>query len=124
MENFKILAIEKLNKELEKFNGGYKERAISKYVCDTLKTFCKQDDEFAQAIVQTNKTISDCCKKIMEGCKNSIADIDVYKKAAEFYFLGAKVEFNMKINLAPSDDTSSDAHSEKLINISLCDLFD
>ena len=56
-------AIEKLKNELKGFSGGPKEKAVSKPVAETLEMFCRQDDEFAQAIVENEKTLSDCCKK-------------------------------------------------------------
>lgn len=117
-------AIEKIDKELKSFKGANKEKAVSKAIADTLKNFCRQDNEFAQAIVQNDKTLSDCCAAVMKGVGNSISDIDVYKKAVEFYFPGAGIEFTMKIDLCASvrGDTAGD--NSKVLNFSLDDLFD
>jgi hypothetical protein len=91
-------AIKKINDELKSLVGGRKEKAVSTYVAKTLKDFCKEED-FAQAVVSSEKTISDCCKKIMEKCGNHISDFEVYKKAAQFYFPKAKVTFTMDIDI-------------------------
>lgn len=109
-------AIEKLCKELGEFKGGQKEQAVSKYVANTLKSFCLQDEEFAQAVVQSGKTLSDCCTEIMKDTKNYISDNEVYRRAAQFYFPGSDIIFSMKINLSAS--------AEKAINLSLDDLLD
>lgn len=63
---YKEKAIEKIQKELKAFTGGNKEKAVSKPVAETLEMFCKQNEEFAQAIYESDKTLSNCCKTIME----------------------------------------------------------
>lgn len=67
-------AIEKISAELKTFKGGNNEKVISQSVADALKTFCEQDDEFAQAIVQSDKTLSDCCAEISL-LENQIAEL-------------------------------------------------
>lgn len=91
-------AIEKLNEESEKVSG-QKEEVVSAYVLDVLKKFCEQEPEFAQAIVQTDKTFADCLTEILKGTENCISDLKVCEKAAQFYFPGAKVNFKMTIDL-------------------------
>lgn len=91
-------AIEKLNEESEKVSGR-KEEAVSSYVLDVLKKFCEQEPEFAQAIVQTDKTFADCLTEILKGTGDSISDLKVCERAAQFYFPGAKVNFKMTIDL-------------------------
>lgn len=76
---YKEKAIEKIQKELKAFTGGNKEKAVSKPVAETLEMFCKQNEEFAQAIYESDKTLSNCCKTIMEKSGNAISDIEVYK---------------------------------------------
>ena len=67
------LAIAKIDKELAAMgNCGQKESAVKSHVARTLKEFCGQDAEFAQAVVQTEKTLGECCKKIMQDCGTSI----------------------------------------------------
>lgn len=107
-------AINKLTKELKDFKGGNKETAVSSYVCKTLKDFCKEE-EFAKAVLNNEKTLSDCCKEILNKCGNHISDFEVYKRAAQFYFPEAKVEFTMSIKVDKS--SSLDIKEEPLMKI-------
>ncbi len=135
-------AIKKIDKELKEFKGDQKAKAVSAYVAKILKKFSEQEEEFAQAIAQTDKTLSDCCKEIMKSVGNSISDIEVYKKAVSFYFPGAGINFTMTIDLcasvnrnitvsqssaAPEVETQSERVSKpqkkSILNISLDDLF-
>ncbi len=117
---YKEQAITKLETELKEFKSGDKKAsAVKKAVADTLKIFCEQDEEFAQAIVQTDKTLSDCCTEIMKGTGNSISDIEVYKKAVNFYFAGADIKMTMEIDLVGS----AAKPQGKVIKLSIDDLF-
>lgn len=77
-----------------------KAKAIEKATANALKLFCEQSEEFARAIVESNKTFDDCLTEIVKGIGNSISDFDVYSKAVEFYFPGAKIEFKMLIRMS------------------------
>ena len=90
-------AKEKIEKTKEPSES--KAKAVFSSVKDTLLKFCRQEDEFAQAIVQSDKTVADCCTSIMKNSGSSISDFEVYSRAVEFFFPGAKVEFQMKIDL-------------------------
>ena len=117
---YKEQAIEKLGNERKSFKSSdRKATAVKDAVADTLETFCQQDEEFAQAIVQTNKTLSDCCTEIMKGTGNSISDIEVYKKAVNFYFAGADIKMTMEIDLIGS----AAKPQGKVIKLSIDDLF-
>lgn len=118
---YKQQAIEKLEKELKAFNGAdNKAKAVKSAVADALKSFCEQDDEFAQAVVQNDKTLSDCCTSIMKGVGQSISDIEVYKKAVNFYFAGADIKMKMTIDLIGS---AAEKPQGKIIELSIDDLF-
>lgn len=96
-------AILKLENELSNTNGlGHKEKAVSKPVLEALKLFCK-NQEFAEAILNTEHSFSDCLKDIMKNVGNSISDIAVYEKAASFYFPNAKINFEMTIEINGAD---------------------
>jgi len=88
-------AIEKLNQ-----NGSFGQKAdIMKHaVRRTLEDFCRQDEEFAQAVAQGG-SFGDCMKKVAEGVGNSISDLDAYRKAVQFYFPGAEIRMQMTIDL-------------------------
>ncbi len=71
-------------------------------VCSALENFCKQDEEFAQAVVQGG-AFCDCMKAVAQNCGSSISDLEAFRRAVRFYFRGADVEFQMSIVLCPAD---------------------
>lgn len=120
---YKEKAIEKIQNELKAFTGGNKEKAVSKPVAETLEMFCKQNEEFAQAICESDKTISNCCKTIMKKSGNAISDIEVYKRAVKYYFSTANIEMSMKINLCGDLSAGGNDKGGKVISLSFDDLF-
>lgn len=76
-----------------------KGKAVSSAVLDALKTFCRQNAEFSQAVVQSDKPVKDCIESTVKGSGGSISDIEVYRKAVQFYFPGSDIRFSMTINL-------------------------
>jgi len=106
-------AIDKLTKELAEVKGGTgMVDVIKKDVQKTLISFCKQDEEFAQAIVQSDKTFGECCHEIVKGATLGISDIEAYRKAVQFYFPDAGIKMAMTINLCASVDGSSEDNME------------
>lgn len=97
-------AVEKLN--TEKASGGYDRyaRAMKDAVCEALTGFCRQDAEFAQAVVQGGN-FADCMKAVAKGCGTSISDLEAFRRAVRFYFPGADVKFHMTINLCADVET-------------------
>lgn len=72
--------------------------AMKREVCETLVGFCRQDSEFAQAVVQGG-TFADCMKAVAKGVGQHISDLEAYRRAVRFYFPGADVKFHMSLNL-------------------------
>ena len=91
----------KLDEEAKAGKFGAKAAAMKKAVRDALVSFCEQDEEFAQAVVQGG-SFEECMKQVENGVGNSISDIDAYKKAVRFYFPGAEVSFRMEIDVCPN----------------------
>ena len=100
-------AINKIRSEFKSARLSLKGQAVGPSVVDTLVSFCEQNSEFAQAVVQSDKTVGQCIDSTIKDCGRSISDIEVYRKAVEFYFSGATVHFNMTIDLG--DDGFSNA---------------
>jgi len=75
------------------------QQAIAPETADTLKNFCRQESEFAQAVQQSGKSFQDCLDYVAKGAGSSLSDFKAYSKAVEFYFPGAKIQFQMKIDL-------------------------
>lgn len=96
-----MLAIEKIKKEYEagKEKLTQKGKAVGQAVIKALTEFCGQNGEFAQAIEQSDKKVTECIEHTVKGCGNAISDFEVYRRAVDFYFKGATVEFQMVINL-------------------------
>lgn len=107
MSEWRDKALGRLEKECKdgKFDryGGAMKTAVKDALCE----FAKQDDEFAQAIAQGG-SFADCMTAVGKKVKgNSISDLDAYSAAAEFYFPGSKVRFEMRIELCEQDDARS-----------------
>lgn len=64
-----------------------------------LLDFCRQDEEFAQAVAQGG-SFADCMAAVAKGVKNNaIEDLKAYELAAAYYFPGAKIRCTMTIDL-------------------------
>lgn len=92
-------ATEKLKKELGTVTAGdRKVQAMKEPIYTALCSFCEQDEEFEQAVLQGG-TLSDCLAYVAKGVGNSISDLEAYKKAVQFYFRGATVEMTLTVNV-------------------------
>ena len=116
---------DKLASELEaaKACGKYAS-AVMGDVVRALKVFAKQDEEFAQAIL--DGSLAECGKAIEKALngKKAVSDLDVYKVAVKHYFPGAVVEFEMVIKVNPYEKDTAPEDNKVSINkkISLFDL--
>lgn len=104
--------------------GNY-QQAIAEGVAEALKTFCGQSREFKQAVEQSDKSFKDCLDSIATSIKGkkSVSDFKVYQTAADFYFQGAKIHFDMRIDLG-EDIEEPQEQAKNSICISLDDLLD
>ena len=94
----KELAKKKLQEEYEKGKYDKYASAMKKDVRDALLLFIEQDAEFAQAVAQGG-SFEDCMHEVSKGCGSSISDLDAFRKAVQFYFKGADIQYHMTINL-------------------------
>ena len=96
---------EQASKKLEdesKAVTGAKALAMRNAVKSALLDFCKQDDEFAKAVVQ-GKPFKACMEAVERAVNgNCISDLDAYRQAVSFYFPGAGIKMQMKIDLCDS----------------------
>ncbi len=97
---------------------GWKEGAMKSAVRDALLEFCRQNEEFAQAVSQGG-SFADCMAAVAKGVGSSISDLETYRKAVGYYFDGAQVKYSMTIHLEPAD-TGRDRES---IVLDLADFF-
>lgn len=103
------MAISKIKKELAETKGDKYVEIVKKPTAEALIEFCRQDAEFAQAVVQQDKTLGECLKTVMAGCGSGISDITVYRKAVQFYFPGADIRMKMTVDLCASVNGGDDA---------------
>ena len=82
--------------------SGLKESGMKAAVRDALLEFSRQDEEFAQAVAQ-GKGFKACMAAVARGVGSSMSDLEAYRRAAAFYFDGAKVDFTMTIHLTPTE---------------------
>lgn len=111
-------------------NGKY-QGAIASRTAEALQLFCSQSPEFTQAVEQSGKSFQECLDKVAEQIngRRSVSDFDVFKMATEFYFLGAVIHFDMRIDLGeeqaqqqPKAEEQTKAKSD--IELSLDSLLD
>lgn len=107
------LALKKIDEEARSFKGDKREQVMYKPVADALREFCRQQPEFAQAVYQSKKTLADCMKHVAKGVGNSISDIEAYRRAVEFYFPGAQVEFQMVLYMSKYDMPQAEPKQEQ-----------
>ena len=106
-----------------------KAKAVYSAVRDTLVSFCEQNEEFADAVLQSAGTLGACCEKITEKCGNAISDLDLYARAVEFYFPGAVIEMKMTIYMSSFErdaatNSAKSGASAKVLDLRLEDLLD
>ncbi len=92
-------ALDRLDEELkegEKVNKYAKIMAAP--VAKQLRAFCKQEPEFAQ-VVALGGSFKECMEAVTKGLGTSISDINAYERAVRFYFPGARVRFQIKVDL-------------------------
>ena len=119
--NWREKALEKL--EAERAAARYDKYAqiMKDRVFETLADFCRQDEEFAQAVAQGG-TFEECMKAVAQKCGTGIPDLEAFRRAARFYFPGAEVRFHMTIDLT-GDADSGKADEEKIVMLNLADFW-
>ena len=97
---------------------GSHEKAVCPAVRSALKDFCEQNGEFAQAVAQGGD-FKDCLRACVRGAGQAISDLEVYKRAVQFFFKGADVKMQLTIDLGDAGFSDS-----KSIGLSLDSLLD
>lgn len=124
-------AATKLEKEIK--NPGKLSRieaAMLEPVGRMLTSFCEQDTRFAEAVFEKKETLTDCMHAVSKGVTYALSDVEAYKRAVQFYFPAADVDFKCVIVL-PAEKSgvvtrgigrAADADGEE-ITVSLFDIF-
>lgn len=102
----KDMAIAKLNKELKELKSNDRHiKVMARPVHDALVEFCRQDAEFAQAIVQGHP-FAECMAAVAKNCGSALSDLEAYRRAVQFFFPGADIRMQMTVILCadPTED--------------------
>lgn len=99
----KEMALKKLSSELREFKGNRCAAIMKDDVNKTLRCFCEQDPEFAQAVVQGG-SFSECMEEVAKNCNSGISDIEAFRRAVNFYFPGADIWSWMMVDACASVD--------------------
>lgn len=109
---------------------GKYQRAVAPKTAKALMQFCEQEPEFEQAIEQSGVDFQCCLDKVIKGVGESISDLEVYTKAAKFYFSTATVHFRMTIDLSGDNGhteppiTMTQSKPKSSLSLSLDELLD
>lgn len=117
MEDFVTRAIEKIEGGIAAVKG-QKENVVKRPVADALISFCRQQEEFAQAVVQSEKTFADCVAHVVAGCGNALSDIEAYRKAVGFWFPGAVVDMVLTIRMSEFEEPAEEKTEEAVPDVS------
>lgn len=85
-------------------------------VCEALENFCRQDEEFAQAVVQGGP-FEKCMQQVAKNCGHGISDLEAFRRAARFYFPGSEVRFQMFIELCGESQEQSIGQKPVVLNL-------
>ena len=120
-------AVKKLGEELNDKAAKWSQKAgaVKKAVHDALVTFCGQNEEFAQAVAQSEKTLWAVCEEAVKNVGQSVSDLEVYRSAVAAYFPGAQVDCVMTVRMSEHEEPDKQiaGRPEKSDVLSL-DLFD
>lgn len=89
-------ARQKLAEEEKIFKGDQFGMVVHEDLARTLQQFC-EEEWFAEAIMQSKKTLSDCCRAILSDVQQGISDVEVYKRAVEFFVPGSTVKCQLSV---------------------------
>lgn len=103
-------AVKKLGAELNDKAAKWsaKAGAIKTAVHDALVTFCGQNEEFAQAVAQSEKSLWAVCEEAVKNVGTSVSDLEVYRSAVAAYFPGAQVDCVMTVRMSEHESPSKD----------------
>lgn len=127
-----MTAFEKLDKEYKEGKGKLNRYALAISnegsegfnILAALKQLCEDNDEFAQAVMQQDKSVCDCLSEIVKGAKQSLSDLLTLKRAVQFYFPGADVKLTMSLDLGDGGVSNKSDNKSKSVKFDLDGLLD
>lgn len=110
--------ITKLTNELKNVKGDRYISATKSAVFESLCDLCNKSERFDDLIGHSDRTFSDCMTEIVKGIGSSISDIDLFRRAVQFYVPGADLRFDLHITLPDEAETPvSNIHEPQIISI-------
>lgn len=92
-------ALERLGKESKEKLSGHHQSVMAGPVAAALKDFCRQNDEFARAVVQGGD-FKGCMEAVAKNCGDALSDLEAYRRAVSYYFPGAQVDMKLSIRMS------------------------
>lgn len=104
---------------------GQIQKVIAQETAKALQEFARQEPEFEQAIEQSGKTFQACLDAVADSCdeRGGVSDLEVYRKAVQFYFSTADIRFRMEIDLC-ADTGAAPKPQKETLSVSLDELLD
>ena len=115
-------AVERLNDKEQRKTSDQYARAVLPSVAKALEDFCYQSPEFARAIVDCKKTLAECCETIMKKCGSSISDLEVYRRAVQFYLPGSQIDMQMRVIFSDQKSSQDAPKAKSAVILNLLDL--
>lgn len=113
---------EKLEKLPDKLSK--RGQIVGEAVRTVLIDFCGQNAEFAQAVEQGG-SLADCIESTVNDVEAGISDLEVYKRAVQFYFAGAEIHMTMTLDLGDGGFAGEpEPQTERVVELSLDSLLD
>ena len=84
----------------------YKAKVFYQPTLEVLSDFCRQDERFAEAVLQNEGSFCDCLSAVSKGVGSAVSDLDVYRKAVQYYLPDAQITMQMSIYLGAEEKQS------------------
>ena len=132
MKQIQTNAVEKLCREHQAYKGDKYTEIMKGAVLDALLCFCKQNAEFADAIMVEDKIFAGAMGAVKRAIKgHGIADIEAYRAAVSYYFPGAQIDYVMNIRMSEFEEPKNEPKIEnkkenkkaQILSINLSDFF-
>ena len=115
-------AVWKLNDKGQHNTSNRYAKAVLPSVGKALVDFCYQSPTFARAIIDCKKTLAECCEAIMEKCGSSISDLEVYRRAVQFYLPGSQIDMQMRVIFSDQKPSQDVPKAKSAVILNLLDL--
>ena len=112
-------AVKKIEQGLKECGTDRRVRVMAGPVAEAIKDFCRQSDEFAQAVVQGGDFPA-CMAAVAKGAGDALSDLEAYRRAVSFYFPGALVDMSLSIRMSeyePSKETTDTDQTGILLSL-------